>query len=344
MPTLLSAIANGARQGILFKSGAQLEAIAQVRAIAFDKTGTLTTGKLQVSQVISTQGFTKDDVLKIAAAVESSSEHPIGKAIVQAAAHLEWSRAVDVQAVPGRGIFGILGEQKVIVGNSAFISQYVAGLPENLQSAAQTAENQGDTLVWVAQEISLKAITVVGIIAIADQVRATAAITIDRLRKLGVEEIVMLSGDNQRTADNVAQAVGITQVYANLLPLDKLDVIRNLHKRFQTVAMVGDGINDAPALAQAAVGIAMGGIGSDVALETADIVLMADKLEKIAVAISLGRRSQRIITQNIAIALSSIGLLLLGNFMGGINLPIGVIGHEGSTILVTLSGLRLLRK
>jgi Cd2+/Zn2+-exporting ATPase len=154
----------------------------------------------------------------------------------------------------------------------------------------------------------------------------------------------MLSGDNQRTADNVAQAVGITQVYANLLPLDKLDVIRNLHKRFQTVAMVGDGINDAPALAQAAVGIAMGGIGSDVALETADIVLMADKLEKIAVAISLGRRSQRIITQNIAIALSSIGLLLLGNFMGGINLPIGVIGHEGSTILVTLSGLRLLRK
>jgi len=343
MPTLLSAIANGARQGILFKNGAQLQTIAKVRAIAFDKTGTLTTGKLQVSQVTPTEKFTKDDVLKIAASVESSSEHPLGKAIVQAATDLEWSRAIDVQAVPGRGILGIVGEEKIIVGNAAFVSQYVTGLPEDLQTAAQTGENAGKTIVWVAQS-AVQRINVVGIIAIADQIRETAPITIDRLRKLGIEEIVMLSGDNQRTADNIAQALGINQVYAELLPEDKLDVVRNLQQRFQTVAMVGDGINDAPALAQASVGIAMGGAGSDVALETADIVLMADKLEKIALAIHLGRRSQQVVQQNLAIALSFIALLLVGNFMGGINLPIGVIGHEGSTILVTLSGLRLLRK
>jgi Cd2+/Zn2+-exporting ATPase len=153
----------------------------------------------------------------------------------------------------------------------------------------------------------------------------------------------MLTGDNEETAQSVAQAVGIDRVYAQLLPEDKLDVIRLLQQQYQTVAMVGDGINDAPALAQASVGIAMGISGSDVALETADIVLMADKLEKIAVAIHLGRRSQSIVKQNIFVALSFIVLLLVGNFLGSINLPIGVIGHEGSTVLVTLSGLRLLK-
>ena len=173
--------------------------------------------------------------------------------------------------------------------------------------------------------------------------RAEAAATIARLKALGVEQIVMLTGDNQRTADSVAQAVGINQVYAELLPEDKLDVIRRLQEQYQTVAMVGDGINDAPALAQASVGIAMGVAGSDVALETADIVLMADRLEKLAVAMRLGRRAHGIVKQNIAVALSFIILLLVGNFLGNINLPIGVIGHEGSTVLVTLSGLRLLK-
>ena len=184
---------------------------------------------------------------------------------------------------------------------------------------------------------------VIGLIAIADEVRAEAAATIARLKALGVEQIVMLTGDNQRTADSVAQAVGINQVYAELLPEDKLDVIRRLQEQYQTVAMVGDGINDAPALAQASVGIAMGVAGSDVALETADIVLMADRLEKLAVAMRLGRRAHGIVKQNIAVALSFIILLLVGNFLGNINLPLGVIGHEGSTVLVTLSGLRLLK-
>ncbi|MEH2143502.1 heavy metal translocating P-type ATPase [Nostoc sp.] len=350
MPTLLSGIANGARQGILFKNGAQLEKIGKVRAIAFDKTGTLTTGQVQVFQVISVSEYTKADVLKTAASVESYSEHPIGKAIVQAAGNLDWVGAVQVQAIPGQGIVGIAQEQQVIVGNAIFVQQYVTNLPEELREMAQSLEQEGKTVVWVAKNPTpnsslqaLKGANVMGIIAIADEVRVEAAVTITRLKKLGIEQIVMLTGDNQETAYSIAKAVGIDRVYAQLLPEDKLDVIRRLQQQYQTVAMVGDGINDAPALAQASVGIAMGISGSDVALETADIVLMADRLEKIAVAMHLGRRSQSIVKQNIVVALGFIMLLLVGNFLGNINLPIGVIGHEGSTVLVTLSGLRLLK-
>ncbi|MEH2399074.1 heavy metal translocating P-type ATPase [Nostoc sp.] len=346
MPTLLSGIANGARQGILFKNGAQLEKIGKVRAIAFDKTGTLTTGQVQVFQVISVSEYTQVDVLKTAASVESYSEHPIGKAIVQAAGNLDWIGAVQVQAIPGQGIVGIAQEQQVIVGNAVFVQQYVTNLPDELREMAQSLEQEGKTVVWVAKNPSRQALRgadVMGIIAIADEVRVEAAVTITRLKKLGIEQIVMLTGDNQETAHSVAKAVGIDRVYAQLLPEDKLDVIRRLQQQYQTVAMVGDGINDAPALAQASVGIAMGISGSDVALETADIVLMADRLEKIAVAMHLGRRSQSIVKQNIFVALSFIMLLSVGNFLGNINLPIGVIGHEGSTVLVTLSGLRLLK-
>ncbi|OYD96534.1 heavy metal translocating P-type ATPase [Nostoc sp. 'Peltigera membranacea cyanobiont' 210A] len=346
MPTLLSGIANGARQGILFKNGAQLEKIGQVRAIAFDKTGTLTTGQVQVFQVVSASEYTYNDVLKAAASIESSSEHPIGKAIVQAAGDLDWVAAIEVQAIPGQGIVGIAQEQQIIVGNAIFVQQYVTNLPEELREIVQSLEQEGKTVVWVAKNPSPlfeRGAEVMGVIAIADQVRVEAAATISRLKKLGVEQIVMLTGDNQETAYSVAKAVGIDRVYAQLLPEDKLDVIRRLQQQYQTVAMVGDGINDAPALAQASVGIAMGVSGSDVALETADIVLMADRLEKIAVAMHLGRRSQLIVKQNIVVALSFIMLLLVGNFLGNINLPIGVIGHEGSTVLVTLSGLRLLK-
>jgi Zn2+/Cd2+-exporting ATPase len=343
MPTLLSGIANGARQGILFKNGAQLEKIGKVRAIAFDKTGTLTTGQVQVSQVIANSDYSQTDVLKAAAALESDSEHPIAQAIVQAAGDLDWIRGIEVQAIPGQGITGIANNQQVIVGNVAFIQQYVSHVPGKLKDLVESLEQEGKTVVWVAQKSSKDEYEIMGAIAIADMLRPEAASTIARLRQMGIAEIVMITGDNQRTADSFAQAVGIDRVYAELLPEDKLEVIRSLQKQYQTVAMVGDGINDAPALAQASVGIAMGIAGSDVALETADIVLMADKLEKIAAAIKLGRRSQAIVKQNIVVALGFIMILILGNFLGNVNLPIGVIGHEGSTVLVTLSGLRLLK-
>ena len=334
MPTLLSGIANGARQGILFKNGAQLEIIGKVKAIAFDKTGTLTLGKLQVVK-ITTIECDPQELLEIAAALESVSEHPIGAAIVHYTQDQQvfWSPAIGVQAYVGQGMIGEVKGEKAIVGNLAFIKEQLGhGCDSNL-------EEKGRTNVWVAYKQK-----VLGVISLADTLRPEAASVISRLKKLGVEHIVLLTGDNQTTAEAIASEVGITDIYAQLLPEDKLNIIKTLRQRYETVAMVGDGINDAPALATASVGIAMGLSGSDVALETADIVLMADRLEKLETAITLGRRSHTVVKQNIIFALTCITLLLIVNFTSGITLPLGVIGHEGSTVLVTLSGLRLLRK
>ncbi len=385
MPTLLSGIANGARQGILFKNGAQLEQMGQVRAIAFDKTGTLTTGRPEVHAVFPAAGHSDADVLQVAAALEAYSEHPIGQAICRyAMGRVSLATVTGVQAAPGQGITGQLEQQSVAVGQYRFVQHLLAEfkptplniaqprssqdlsdpahahplldptLPDptaldptvldptvldpTLKSQALQLQQSGKTVVWVIQSNQ-----VLGLIAIADQVRPDAARAIADLKRLGIQHLIMLTGDNQETAHSVAEAVGILEVHAELLPEQKLHLIRKLQQRYGAVAMVGDGINDAPALAQATVGIAMGTAGSDVALETADIVLMSDRLERIATAIQLGRRSQRIVKQNIVFALSFIVLLLVANFAGGITLPLGVIGHEGSTVLVTLSGLRLLR-
>jgi Cd2+/Zn2+-exporting ATPase len=339
MPTLLSGIANGARHGILFKNGAQLEQIGRVKAIAFDKTGTLTTGNLQVVNVLSTQPST-DQLLQVAAALENLSEHPIGEAIAQFAhqQNLTWAAAVNVQAQAGQGITGEVEGQSAIVGKAAFVQSQVNDAATTLTEQSQQWQADGKTVVWVAY-----AGEILGIIAVADTVRPAAANAIARLKRLGIEQIVMLTGDNSRTAHSIAQQVGVDQVYAELLPEEKVDVIRKLQKQYGSVAMVGDGINDAPALAQASVGIAMGAAGSDVALETADIVLMADRLQRLEHAIRLGRRAQGVVKQNIVFALSFVVILLILNFAGNMTLPFGVLGHEGSTVIVTLSGLRLLR-
>ena len=339
MPALLSGIANGARHGILFKNAAQLEAIGQVKAIAFDKTGTLTTGKPQVVQVMAVDKST-DKLLQVAAALESLSEHPIGAAIVHAAQKQgwEWTEAINVRSEPGRGITGEVENQIAVVGKAAFVRVQVDFLPDALTEQSHKWEQEGKTVVWVAY-----ADRILGIIAVADTVRPAAAQAIVHLKRLGIEQIVMLTGDNERTADSIGWELGIDKVYAQLLPEDKLEVIRQLQQQYPSVAMVGDGINDAPALAQASVGIAMGTAGSDVALETADVVLMADRLEKLEYAIRLGRRSGRIVKQNIVFALSFIVILLVANFTGNMTLPLGVLGHEGSTVLVILSGLRLLK-
>ncbi len=338
MPTLLSGIANGARHEILFKNGAQLEKIGRVQAIAFDKTGTLTTGKLQVVHVMATQKL-GDQLLRIAAALESLSEHPIGNAIVQAARqqNLTWAEAINGQAQVGQGITGVIDSQTAVVGKATFVQAQAKHVSNSLVEQSQQWEGEGKTVVWVAYGGEI-----LGIIAVADTVRPSAVQAIARLKRLGIKRIVMLTGDNSRTAHSIAQQLGVDQVYAELLPEDKVNVIRQLQKQYQTVAMVGDGVNDAPALAQASVGIAMGA-GSDVALETADIVLMAGRLERLEHAIRLGRRSQRIVKQNIVFALSFVLVLLVLNFAGNITLPFGVLGHEGSTVVVTLSGLRLLR-
>ena len=339
MPALLSGIANGARHGILFKNAAQLEAIGQVKAIAFDKTGTLTTGKPQVVRVMAVDK-SSDKLLQVAAALESLSEHPIGTAIVHAAQKQGWERieAINVRSEPGRGIIGEVEGKIAVVGKATFVQAQAERCPKEIAQQSQQWEQEGKTVVWVAYADRL-----LGIIAVADTVRPTAARSIVQLKRLGVEQIVMLTGDNERTADSIGWEIGIDKVYAELLPEDKLEVIRQLQQQYSSVAMVGDGINDAPALAQASVGIAMGTAGSDVALETADVVLMADRLEKLEYAIRLGRRSGRIVKQNIIFALSFIVILLIANFTGNMTLPLGVLGHEGSTVLVILSGLRLLK-
>ncbi|MGA9377976.1 MAG: HAD-IC family P-type ATPase, partial [Phormidium sp.] len=279
------------------------------------------------------------EVLQIAAALESYSEHPIGEAICRFAAEkMTIPTVTEVQAHPGQGIKGQLNSQSIVVGNLNFVQSLIPELNPELIQQAREFQQTGKTVVWVICDNE-----VLGLIVIADQVRVNAVSAIASLKKLGIEHLIMLTGDNKETAESVAQAVGISEVKAELLPEDKLHLIRQLQKQYGAVAMVGDGINDAPALAQATVGIAMGAAGSDVALETADIVLMTDRLEKIATAVELGRRSQTIVKQNIIFALTFIVLLLIANFAGNITLPIGVIGHEGSTVLVTLSGLRLLR-
>ena len=271
----------------------------------------------------------------MAAALEAHSEHAIASSIVSAAQQqqLQLSTATDVQAKIGQGIVGKINNQIIAIGKAEVVEA-----TSELAQISQQLQAEGKTVVWVAKGEQL-----LGIIAVADTIRPEAAATVKRLQKLGVEHIIMLTGDNEQTAQHIARQLGIKEVYAELLPEDKVQAIKQLQTQYQTVAMVGDGINDAPALAQASVGIAMGISGSDVALETADIVLMADKLEQLAKAISLGRRAQKVVKQNIVFALSCIVLLLAANFFGNITMPFGVIGHEGSTVIVTLSGLRLLR-
>jgi Zn2+/Cd2+-exporting ATPase len=339
MPTLLSGIANGARQGILFKGGNTLEAIGQIKAVAFDKTGTLTTGKLAVVEMIPIECTSVEEILQLAAAVESGSEHPIGRAILLATQirNLAFDTATEMVASPGLGITGLLWGQPIAVGKTQLMSGVIQTKIATHHALIDELAATGKTIVWVASGDEL-----CGAIALADTLRPEAVALIQRLQQMGIAQI-MLTGDRVESAHAIAQELGITQVHADLLPEDKVNLVKQLQSKYGDVAMVGDGINDAPALAAANIGIAMGGVGSDVALDTADVVLMTDSLDKLPRAIELGRRTQRIIKQNIAFALSFILLLLIGNFMGGINMPLGVFGHEGSTVLVTLSGLRLLR-
>lgn len=340
MPTLLSAIANGATHGILFKNGARLETLGRVRAIAFDKTGTLTLGKLRVMEIIALEPATETEVLTLATSLESCSEHPIGVAIANHATELgiKWPTATKVKARAGRGITGEIDGETVYVGGLGFIREQTTEISENLLERARKLQETGNTIVWVARSNRI-----LGMISVADTIRPETENLVEQLRKTGIEHIVLLTGDNRPAAESIAREMKITEIHADLLPEEKLTVIQRLQKEYGVVAMVGDGINDAPALAMADVGIAMGKVGTDVALETADIILMSDNLAKLPRAIELGRRANRVVKQNITFALSFIAFLLIANFAGDITLPLGVIGHEGSTVLVTVSGLRLLR-
>ncbi|MCC6626253.1 MAG: cadmium-translocating P-type ATPase [Chloroflexi bacterium] len=335
---MLSAIANAARQGILFKGGTHLEAMATLKIVALDKTGTLTTGRLRLTDVVGHDGGDPADVLRLAASLERHSEHPIATALLTAARqqNLDLTEPVDAQAVPGRGLQGLVDGRRLLVGNPAFITEAGLALPPALQTSITRLQAEGKTVMVVAAEQPL------GAVAVADTPRATAPAVIARLRRLGIERIIMLTGDHSVVAAALGRGLGVDEVRADLLPEEKQQVIAALMRETGHVAMVGDGVNDAPALATATVGVAMGAAGTDVALETADIVLMADDLTRLPYVIDLSRRTRRTVYQNLAFALGVILVLVVATLMNAMTLPLGVLGHEGSTVLVILNSLRLL--
>ncbi len=335
----LAGLANAARNGVLFKGGGYLEDAGLVKIVAFDKTGTLTLGKPTLTDVIALDhAWNERDILSRAASAERLSEHHLGAAIVQGAVErgvtLEDVR--EFRAVPGKGILARLNGQEILVGNDALFAELSVPV-RNAAAVADRLRAEGKTVMLVGDRTGVH-----GVIAVADVVRPGAADVIAALKRLGITRIVMLTGDHADVARAIARQVGITEVYADLLPEEKLLTIRRL-MRDGPVAMVGDGVNDAPALATATLGIAMGGTGTDVALETADVVLMADDLTKLPYAIALSRRTRRTIIQNLAFSLTVIAVLVTSALTVSIPLPLGVVGHEGSTIVVVLNGLRLLR-
>lgn len=335
-PAILAAMSNGARRGLLFKGGTHLETLAKTRVVAFDKTGTITSGKPVVTDIVPREGLSVEDFLTMAASAERLSEHPIARAIVQKAREMKLSlRSLsNLEASLGRGITVQVDGSTWRIGSRKFIGIAEGSTWETL---VDRLENEGKTVIFMRIDDDIQ-----GAIALKDTIRDEARATIEALHSMGIK-VAMLTGDHERPAQAIAKEVGVDLVYANLLPQDKADMIKSLREQYAYVAMVGDGVNDAPALALASVGVAMGAQGSDVALETADVVLMNDQLDRLPFAIRLGRRSQRVIKQNLTFALSVILLLISVNFGAYLPLPLGVVGHEGSTILVILNGLRLLR-
>ena len=327
---VLCGIARAAQIGVLVKGGAHLETLGRVRTVALDKTGTLTRGRPQVTSVTPLDGMPESELLRLAGAVEQVSTHPLAAAIVAEARHrnLELPDATDVEQVAGRGIRGRISGKLVDVGRAD------ASLDGSIVSRLHA---DGNTVVQINIDDRPA-----GVIGLADRPRDNAADSIARLKRIGVERCIMLTGDNRVVAGAIARSLGIDEVHAELMPEEKLRIVNTLRDRYGKIAMIGDGVNDAPALAAADVGIAMGGAGTDVALETADVALMADDLGKLPDAIGLSRFSRRIITQNLVIALGVIAVLAPLSALGFTYLGVAVLFHEGSTVVVVLNAMRIL--
>jgi Cd2+/Zn2+-exporting ATPase len=337
--SILSAIANGARRGILFKGGVHLEQTATLKVLAFDKTGTLTTGSPTLTTIRPFTGVGADELLRLAAATEARSEHPLASAILRAAEQrgLGLPAALDFQATPGQGVEACVEDMAVWIGNERMFAERRVRIPQELLEQAREIESGGQTVMLVNADGSW-----LGLLGVADTLRPDASQIVSELKALGIEHVVMLTGDNERVAAAIAARAGVDEYHANLLPQDKVRILKVLREKYGPTAMVGDGVNDAPALAAADVGIAMGAAGADVALETADVVLMAGGLAHLPHAIGLARQARRTVLQNLAFALSVIVLLVAAAFGARLPLPLGVVGHEGSTVIVVLNGLRLL--
>lgn len=337
---VLAGIAQAARRGVLIKGGIHLENLGRLNTVALDKTGTLTTGQFAVTKIIGLDGTPEDEVLRIAAAVEEQSSHPLAAAIVELARsrNIIFPSASEIENLAGKGIQARVGDTDVLVGAlRAFAGDAAAGKDQPLAQIVSQLEKDGQTTVIIRQSGNF-----IGVIALADEPRPLVKEVMERLRAQGIKRLVMLTGDNRSVAQRVADQIGITDVHAELLPGSKLTLVHEMEQGSGVIAMIGDGVNDAPALAAATVGVAMGAGGTAVALETADVVLMGDDLGKLPFAIGLSRASARIIRQNIVIALGVIAMLLIASGFGVIPLSIAVVLHEGSTIVVVLNALRLL--
>lgn len=342
MPPLLAAIANAGRHGVLVKSAVVMEQLGTTTRVAFDKTGTLTRGVPELTEIrVLGGGLTDDEVLRLAAAVEHPSEHPLGVAIVRAA-QSRGLRLPDMSgftARPGRGVSAMVNGQMIAVGSpAAMLTDRDAVTGNAVGDVAEAFEARGYTAVIVTADG-----VPIAVLGLTDQVRSDAAATVSATTALAGQSPILLTGDNRAAAQQLAHRVGITDVRAGLLPDDKVKAVSELQADGTRVAMVGDGINDAPALAAAHAGIAMGGAGSDLTLQTADAVVIGDDLKAIPTVIALSRRARRVVVANLAIAATFIAALVIWDLVGHLPLPLGVAGHEGSTIIVGLNGLRLLR-
>ena len=336
---IVTAIGNAARQGVLIKGGVHLEELGRTQVVAFDKTGTLTKGKPEVTQLITTGNYSEQQVLAWVAAVEKNSQHPLARAIL-AKAHeqgLSIPHAEQFQSVTGNGAYASVNEEMIYVGSVKWI-QTIAKVPEQLDGTIEQFAEQGQSVIAVATTNE-----VIGIVAIADQLRDESIAVIKALHNNNVKHTVMLTGDAQPTAQAIANQLGISDVRAGLLPENKLQAVQQLQKQYGKVAMIGDGVNDAPALATASVGIAMGGAGTDAALETAHIALMGDDLTKLPYTIRLSRKTLRIIKENITFALGLKLIALLLVIPGWLTLWIAIFADMGATLIVVLNSLRLLK-
>ena len=337
---IVAGIGRAARDGILIKGGEYLENTARITVVALDKTGTLTRGRPVLTDVIPVEPFTRADVLSWAARAEAGSEHPLARPILATAAAegLTVPGVPDhAESVPGKGITATSGGRRVLVGNAGLLAQFGIDDDGAAPIAARLA-SAGRTPMIVALDD-----TVLGVIAVADELRPDAPAMVAELKRGGLRP-VMLTGDARRVAEAVGETVGIEDMRAELLPEDKLDAVTSLMEEGHAVAMVGDGVNDAPALATATVGVAMGAAGSAVAVETADIALMGDNLLRLPEAISLAKRTVAVMRQNIVIAVGTVVLLLAGVLFGGVTMAIGMLVHEASVLVVIINAMRLLRR
>lgn len=333
---VLSGIARAARGGVLIKGGRPLEDLGAVNAVAFDKTGTLTEGKPRLTN-ISTLSGSEADFLRLLISVENKSDHPLALAIVNGIKEkypeIRPGHVSEVKSVTGKGVRSVVDGDEVLIGNMALFPE----LDKDVEKRIKQLEQAGNTTMLLK-----KGSEYIGIVSLMDVPRNEAKATLSRLSKLGIKNMVMLSGDNQSVADSVATEIGLTEARGNLMPEDKVKALADLKQRYGKVAMIGDGVNDAPAMANSTVGIAMGAAGSDVALETADIALMGDKLNLLPFAIGLSRQTRRIIKQNLWISLGMVAILVPLTISGLATIGPAVIAHEGSTLLVVLNALRLL--